>query len=152
LFAQSDIARFMDKVMPEPNSGCWLWMGSVKPLGYGSFNLGRRPSRRTLQAHRFSYMADKGAIPAGLQLDHKCRIRCCVNPDHLEPVTAGENVARSMRSRGLAGHFSETSFSCGHPKSPENSRKRYDRPGQQVACRICWNRSQNKWRREARAA
>ena len=67
---------FWTKVEPEPNSGCWLWTGYTNRDGYGCF-------RRDLLAHRFAYELYRGAIPAGLTLDHTCRVRSCVNPAHL---------------------------------------------------------------------
>ncbi len=79
--------RLERRIMPEPNSGCWLWIGNMNPNGYGYFL--REP------AHRFVYQTIVGDIPDGLHLDHLCRVRSCVNPDHLEPVTPLENVRRS---------------------------------------------------------
>lgn len=87
--------RFMGFVHPEPNTGCWLWGGAVNWRGYGRFgNEGGH-----VGAHRFSYEMHRGPIPDGLQIDHLCRVRCCVNPDHLEPVTNAENLARGAATR-----------------------------------------------------
>ena len=72
-------------------SGCWLWQRSKSRDGYGWASL----KNRTKQAHRLVYELIKGPVPDGLVLDHLCRVRHCVNPDHLEPVTPGENVRRS---------------------------------------------------------
>lgn len=69
---------------------CWLWQGAITPQGYGTATLGRRP----VPAHRLTWRIFEGPIPDGLQLDHLCRVRRCVNPDHLEPVTGAENVRR----------------------------------------------------------
>ena len=77
--------------MPEPNTGCWLWLGSLNMNGYGKMRyLGSGNTR----AHRISYKAFKGPIPEGLELDHLCRVKSCVNPDHLEAVTHRENLLR----------------------------------------------------------
>jgi len=74
--------------------GCWLWTSAVDGKGYGTLTIkGKQP-----KAHRLVYERYKGAIPDGLQLDHLCRVRNCVNPDHLEVVTNQEN-----QLRGLAG-------------------------------------------------
>lgn len=107
--------RFWDKVMPEPNSGCWLWTGALYFNGYGAFGIEGRKVRR---AHRLAYEALRGPIPEGLHLDHKCRVRCCVNPDHLEPVTQAEN---NRRSAAVAGNSKKTNCPRGHPYSPENT-------------------------------
>lgn len=87
--------RFDDKVLPEPNSGCWLWMGAISVDGYGHI----RTRRGMEKAHRISYERSRGPIPEGKVIDHLCRVRCCVNPDHLEVVDTAENIRR-----GNAGH------------------------------------------------
>ena len=83
--------RFERKYIPEPNSGCWLWLGSqCNPrYGYGSFSL----NRRNETAHRASWMLLRGPIPAGMEIDHKCKNPYCVNPDHLRVATPAENAA-----------------------------------------------------------
>ena len=87
--------RFEEKYIPEPNSGCWLWIGGTAK-GYGVIHDGRqRP------AHQIAWELEGLLIPDGLELDHKCRNRCCVNPAHLEPVTHGENMRRWMRADGF---------------------------------------------------
>ena len=90
-------------VEPEPNSGCWLWIGAWAAGGYGYVRRGGR----TIKAARFIYETLVGEIPEGLQLDHLCRVRSCVNPAHLEPVVQAENIRRAMRARSLCRH--------GHP-------------------------------------
>ena len=76
--------------IPEPNTGCWLWLGGLNQKGYPQF----KHQQRTWRAHRFMYERAKGPLPEGLTLDHLCRVRSCVNPDHLEPVTHAENCRR----------------------------------------------------------
>ena len=89
--------RFEALYEAEPNSGCWLWIGTDSNLrgtattAYGLFY----SDKKMVLAHRWAYEHYVGPIPAGLQLDHKCRTRCCVNPKHLEPVTGSENCRRS---------------------------------------------------------
>ena len=112
------VERFMAKVHPEPMSGCWLWTGATKPTGYGnaSFFAGE-----TMQAHRMAYEIFVGPIPRGLVLDHKCRTRCCVNPDHLEPVTPSENVARgNTPSVNRARFAAQTHCKRGHALEGRN--------------------------------
>jgi len=90
--------RFWSKVakLDNPN-GCWLWTAATNgEAGYGVFNvMGHRPGRHIL-AHRYSYETLIGPIPIGLELDHLCRIRRCVNPAHLEPVTRQTNLLRGI--------------------------------------------------------
>jgi hypothetical protein len=85
--------RFLAKVKKD-SSGCWLWTGGRKPTGYGNF---KAHSKSTVNAHRWSYEQHVGPIPDGLVLDHLCRVRHCVNPAHLEPVTTRVNLARGTR-------------------------------------------------------
>lgn len=82
--------HFRRNVEPGDN-GCWLWVRSCSPDGYGwaSFR------NRTYQAHRLAYSLVVGEIPDGMQLDHLCRVRRCIRPDHLEPVLPSENLERS---------------------------------------------------------
>lgn len=80
------IEAFESHIHYEPNSGCWLWSGADNGVGYGKF--------RGRYAHRISWEMHKGPIPDGMHIDHLCRVRCCVNPEHLEPVTNRENARR----------------------------------------------------------
>jgi hypothetical protein len=98
-------------IVPEPNSGCWFWLGNANQKGYGMIS--RQPGgvRSTMMAHRFIYKILRDDIAEGLQLDHLCRTPCCVNPDHLEPVTPGENSRRG--NTGIYGR-SKTYCPAGH--------------------------------------
>src|SRR5579875_211929 len=75
---------------------CWLWTGAVTSSGYGSVG----HSGRARSTHRLAYELLTGDIPSGLTIDHLCRNKLCCNPKHLEPVTIGENVRRSLTARG----------------------------------------------------
>jgi hypothetical protein len=117
---QAPLSEYYD-VVP---SGCWEWNGCVKKdAGYG---ISHR-SGRTMQAHRAVWIWLRGPIAPGLQLDHLCRNRRCVNPDHLEPVTPLENTRRALALR--------TTCRKGHPYTPENTY--YHPDGSQKACRTC---------------
>ncbi len=122
-------------ITPEPNSGCWLWFGNVNQKGYGMVS--RQPGgiRFTRMAHRFVYELVKGNIPVGLQLDHLCRMPCCVNPEHLEPVTSGENSRR-----GNTGIFGRSKTHCpqGHPYDADNTAYYFSlKSGRRRYCKIC---------------
>jgi hypothetical protein len=80
---------------------CWLWTGSIGRSGYGVAHL---KNHKTMCAHRYIYQKFKEIIPAGLELDHLCRNKKCVNPNHLEPVTHSENMKRSTpySARGIS--------------------------------------------------
>lgn len=81
----------------DPVTGCWIFLGTKTPTGYGMYHApGARQSR---SAHRFMYESVHGAIPPGLELDHLCRVRACVNPAHLEPVTHTENMRRGAPTK-----------------------------------------------------
>lgn len=121
------LARFMAKVSPEPNSGCWLWVGAhSRRLGYGTIRGGC-----SLVAHRVAWELFRGPIPGGLEPDHLCRNSACVNPGHLELVTHRENTRRSNSPMGLNAR--KTHCLRGHPLFGPNL---YEQGGRRQ-CREC---------------
>jgi hypothetical protein len=115
------VQRFAKMVDLEGENGCWLWTGRQDGKGYGSFSVQQSPGVwKTRKAHRISYELHRGRIPEGLQLDHLCRVRNCVNPDHLEPVTNREN---SLRGYGACGENArKTHCPAGHPYDDTHTR------------------------------
>jgi hypothetical protein len=76
-------------------AGCWLWTGSIGRNGYGRVGMG--PGKSPGMAHRVAWEFTNGPIPRGLVLDHLCRVKACVRPDHLEPVSQALNLERARR-------------------------------------------------------
>ena len=121
---------------------CWLWTGQLDPPstsgggGYGRFG--------TQRAHRVSYEDQVGRIPAGLIMDHLCRVRACVRPTHLEPVTYQENQRRSPIAMATRTHCP-----AGHEYTPENT---YVNPaGPHRECRTCQARNKAAYKARKRA-
>lgn len=136
-------ARFWEKVVksgptpihrPELGS-CWVWLAGKDTSGYGCFKLGR-----TRAAHRLAYEALVGPVPSGMQLDHLCRVRHCVNPAHLEVVTPRENT-----KRGEVGSNMRVKTHCpqGHEYTTENT---YRAPRGDRQCRTCMAQRCRQWR------
>jgi hypothetical protein len=98
------------------NSECWPWPGQLNHNGYGTLTI----SSKTMRAHRFVYAWAKGPIPEGCEVDHLCRQRNCVNPDHLEPVTKRENVLRGESFSAINAR--KTHCVNGHEYTPENTK------------------------------
>jgi hypothetical protein len=115
--------KFEDSVFPE--NGCMLWTGAKNKGGYGFFSI----KRRNRYAHRWAYERYRGPIDT-LQLDHLCRNRACVNPDHLEPVSIGENIRRG--ETGISNR-SKTHCPAGHEYTVANTRF----TNGSRRCRIC---------------
>lgn len=116
-----------ERTSPEPNLGCWLWLGGVSKEGYAR---GRLDGKGGF-IHRLTYERLVGPIAPGLQLDHLCRVRCCINPRHLEPVTARINTLRGLTLP--AANVLKTACPAGHPYDADNTWWR----GRQRNCRAC---------------
>lgn len=133
--------RFWEKIEVSSN-GCWLWKSSKFSNGYGAFHLGRNPKRRNALAHRYCYEHLIGPIPEGKDLDHLCRVRHCVNPAHLEPVSRAENLRRGDKPKPV------TQCKRGHSFTADNT---YKMPNGGRACRACRLEMKRKIREEIKA-
>ncbi len=139
------VDSFMERVLPEPNSGCWLWMGACINTGYGSLTV---KNNRVL-AHRQSYLLHIGPIPIGKELDHLCRNPLCVNPLHLEPVTHQVNGKRGTAGRAF-GLMMAARTHCrnGHEFTVENTTIHKNKSGR--LCRECSRERDRRYRKEGR--
>lgn len=127
-------ARFWAKVDRWDPDHCWLWTAKLSK-GYGSFRAsGPGEIRRSTPAYRFAYESLVGPIPEGLDLDHLCRVRACVNPKHLEPVTRQINI---LRGNGRSAIAFRTGM-CGHGHSLEDAYVSCN--GTKRKCRPCTSR------------
>jgi hypothetical protein len=128
----------LSRSIPEPTSGCWLWLGIANAKnGYGYAPLGRRGCTRL--SHRLSYEVFVGPIPPGLHIDHRCSTKLCVNPDHLEAVTQQVNNQRQRHSNQFR---SVTACVNGHPFDADNT---YLRPTGGRACKTCIAQRSAAW-------
>lgn len=124
------LLEYIYKYSKQSRSGCWLWLGGIGPGGYGTASWGGKTQR----AHRLSYAAFKGNIPDGLCLDHLCRVRSCINPQHLEAVTYAVNSSRGIGPSAI--NQRKTHCKNGHLFPPANSaRRRICLPCQKVLAR-----------------
>lgn len=120
--------RFNERTVKD-QSGCWLWQGRLNARGYATFKI----NGQNVGVHRWAYETYRGTIPDNLVLDHLCKVKSCVNPDHLEVVTLEENNRRARRTHCLRAQ---------HPLTEENiiilSGNR--------ACRLCHQARSAKYR------
>ena len=124
-------------------TGCRLWAGALTNAGYGRLTW-KVNGRLERGAHRVAYVAHVGPIPEGKVIDHLCRVRHCVNPDHLEVVTQRENIMRSPIAIGAA-NAAKTHCPQGHEYTPENTYVQVGRGYTGRLCRTC-QLSRNKRR------
>jgi len=132
--------RILDKITYF--DGCWEWTGSLDQNGYGMVRW-QGPTRR---AHRVIYELVRGPIPDGMEIDHLCRNRCCVNPDHLEVV---DHRTNTLRGETIVAKWAVRTHchKCGSLLEPKSRVRRF--------CRVCKNRQQREsnWaKRRARGA
>jgi hypothetical protein len=125
---------------------CWPWPGAVNNWGYGYTTVGDGTARgRNVMVHREAYARLVGPIPEGMQIDHLCRNRLCMNPRHLEPVTIAENVLRGAGPGAI--NRRKTHCYRGHEFTPENTFY-VGREKKERRCKVCDREKQrrNYWK------
>ena len=137
-------SRIWNQVQPTPDS-CWFWLGPKHTHGYGLTTI----DGRTRYAHRVMYENAIGPIPSGLQIDHLCEEKSCVNPEHLEAVTPYENC---VRSEGTAKRgATQTHCKRGHEFTAENTYRPSTHP-RRKECRTCKRNRTNAYKKRRRLA
>lgn len=139
----------VDKAGPVPEHNpslgpCWLWTAAADSNGYGTFKVGVK----MVGAHRVAYELLVGPIPDGFHIDHLCRVRACVNPAHLEPVTSRENTLRGVGFSAVNAR--KTHCPQGHQFTPENTYTQSDGRRRCRKCRQATNRASSRRYRESR--
>lgn len=136
---ETRLRKFMDKVSIDPETGCMLWTGSMLPNGYGQ--VGWR--NRLWVAHRAFWVFSGKPDPKGFDLDHLCRNRACINPDHLEMVSRSENLRRGFIARGCVN---------GHPyREDDFSIVNRSDGSQELRCKVC-HRERNRRAKQRKSA
>ena len=160
--------RFLARFKKGIETECWEWIHTKQKTGYGVFKW----NYKTFLAHRFSYENYVGSIPNKLVIDHLCRNRSCVNPNHLEPVTIYENLRRgkilvdplfgTRIKNGLTRrrprqsklpirtHTNKTQCINGHEKTPDNVTSTKWSGGTYNRCKTCHDLQRKKWRENNR--
>lgn len=142
--SQSDRRPILERYVPVPESGCWLWDKCENGLGYGLVTV----NGKQWVAHRYFYTQLRGPIPDGLTLDHLCRVRCCVNPDHLEPVTMRVNCLRGISFAAV--NAAKTICINGHDWNTGGYYLAKRKLGYERVCKACRNDIQRRYRRKRR--
>lgn len=144
-----DLKRFLRFVRIDLETGCHVWEGAKQSRGYGCFGVG---GGKSALAHRWIYEQAVGPIGPGLQIDHACKNKACVNPAHLEAVSAKENNRRS--DSPSAKNARATHCANGHELSGPNLFFKRDGRRQCRRCHNTMNREADReryWRRKAEA-
>lgn len=118
--SRNPVTYFNTHYVIDDSTGCWLWTGSVMPIGYGQLSV----FGRNISAHRFSFELYKSSVPPGMDIDHLCRARKCVNPAHLEIVSRSTNLCRGHQAiKNGAPRNPLNPYNKAHSKKLKESKK-----------------------------
>lgn len=138
MIPETRMRQFQRRIRKDAADGCWNWTGPMTWNGYGI----TRFKGKNTTAHRAFWRFMRGEIPDGMDLDHLCRNRLCVNTDHLEQVTRSENLRRGFESRGCVN---------GHPYKPEDfSIVRRSDGSTERRCKVCHRERNGRAKRRLR--
>ena len=137
--------RFWTHVDKTGHNGCWLWTAFINNEGYGAYRAGPM----VFKAHRVAYTLLNGEVPDLLPLDHLCRVRACVNPAHLEPVTNQENIIRGFAPTAVNAR--KTHCPKGHPLAEGNLEPSQAALGRR-SCHTCHREASRQSQLRLRAA
>jgi hypothetical protein len=126
------IERFFQKVHINIATGHWEWTGGKAGAGYALFFIRKTPKQTNIYAHRFSYLLHYGKVPKGLEINHRCDLRSCVSPFHIQAITHQQNML--LGNTIAARNASRTHCPRGHPYDEKNTR--YSKNGWRM-CREC---------------
>lgn len=125
--------KLLDRCIPEPNSGCWLWLGYVKNSGYGSLSLREEGRTVTKTAHRWAYLLFRGELKDSDVVRHSCDNKICVNPDHLLVGDQKQNISDCI-SRGRNFWLNRDRCKNGHIFTITNTRIRKEGGRRCIIC------------------
>lgn len=145
--APNTLEKILDQIVIEDN-GCYVFSGPKDDGGYGRVGY----KRRLVRVHRLLYEELVGPVPEGLELDRLCRNHACANPDHLEPVTHKENMARGLVAAVWEATRQKTHCKYGHAYDDGNRYSYFSSDGQRTyrGCRICRSRAMREYRQRQR--
>lgn len=142
-YAMKVRARIM-RLSERPPEGCWTWTASLGTEGYGKFKLILDGVQKCTGAHRAAWLVIKGPIPVGLVIDHLCRNRACVNPEHMELVTSGENTRRGAL-KGKVGRRRTGPVGCGVHGRTDGYESEWKDGYVRWTCRSCARVRRARW-------
>ena len=138
-YSLKTMRRFFSKIDVDEHSDCWLWTGGVVSSGYGLFSLSGLTASGGAGAHRVAYLLAVGPIEDGLEVHHKCGVKLCCNPAHLETLSRSSHIDKTPGCVGYINRERAADTHCvhGHEYTPENTAYRYTASKTGRYCKQC---------------